>query len=149
MSDQKAVAASQTTEQTQEALKKLLGAFASADIDKLAGCYDDNIDWLFLAPSMVFPFAGVRRTKAEVVEGFRILFKSYTFSDYRAEAIVCDGDRAATLSNGQMVQRTTGRLIRIRTANFYRFAGQKAVEYRGFTDSLDIVEQVLGRELDY
>ncbi len=43
----------------------------------------------------------------------------------------------------------TGRVIRIRTANFYRFAGDKAVEYRGFTDSLDIVEQVLGRELDY
>jgi ketosteroid isomerase-like protein len=32
-------------------------------------------------------------------------------------------------------------------ANFHRFRDGKVVEYRGFTDSFDAVEQILGREL--
>ena len=63
--------------------------------------------------------------------------------------MLVDGDWASTYSVGQMLQLATQRTIRIRTGNFYRFRDGKVVEYRGFTDSLDIVEQVLGRELDF
>jgi len=63
--------------------------------------------------------------------------------------MVVESDRAATLSDGHLVQRTSGRIVRVRTANFYRFRAGKVIEYRGFTDSLDIAEQVLGRELDF
>ncbi len=47
------------------------------------------------------------------------------------------------------MQRASRRIIRVRTANFYRFRAGKVIEYLGFTDSLDIAEQVLGRELDF
>lgn len=139
----------QKTAQTRAALANLLGAFTGGDRDRVAACYADDVDWLFLAPASVFPFAGTRRGKAEVFRGFEILFQSYRITEYYVEAMLVDGDWASTYSVGQMLQLATNRTIRIRTGNFYRFRDGKVVEYRGFTDSLDIVEQVLGRELDF
>jgi ketosteroid isomerase-like protein len=53
------------------------------------------------------------------------------------------------LSDGKLVERATGRTVQLRTGSFYRFRAGKVIEYRGFTDSLDMVEQVLGRELEF
>ncbi len=138
-----------STEQTRSDLAILLEAFKTADLDRLVDCYDDEVDWLFIAPASVFPFAGPRRGKVDVREGFRLLFESYRIVTYTTEAVIADGAWASTLGVGQILQRGTGRVIPIRTGNFYRFRGHKVIEYRGFTDSLDFVEQVLGRELDF
>lgn len=64
----------QKTEQTRAALADLLAAFISGDRDRLIACYDDEVDWLFLAPATVFPFAGFRRGRAEVAKGFGVPF---------------------------------------------------------------------------
>lgn len=137
------------TERTRAALANLLAAFKSADRQRLVDCYDDEVDWLFLAPGSVFPFAGVRHCKVEVFKGFELLFENYRLAEYDIEMMLVDGEWASTLSHGQLLQLATGRTIHIRTANFYRFRDGKVIAYRGFTDSLDIVEQVLGRELDF
>jgi ketosteroid isomerase-like protein len=61
------------------------------------------------------------------------------------------GDSARIAAHGvadvAMVQRATGRVIQCKIASFHRVRGGKVIEYRGFTDSFDAVEQVLGREL--
>lgn len=137
------------TEQTRADLMSLLEAFKNADVDRLVDFYDDEVDWLFVAPASVFPFAGPRHGKAEVRKGFTLLFENYPITDYKSEAIIADGAWASTLGSGQLLQRETGRIIPIRTGNFYRFRDRKVIAYRGFTDSLDFVEQVLGRELDF
>lgn len=139
----------QNTEQTRAALTGLLAAFVSGDRERLFDCYDDNVEWLFLAPVSVFPFAGRRHGKAEVAKGFTALFENYRILSYQTEATLVDGDWASTLADGQFLQKDTGRTIRIRTGNFYRFGNGLVIQYRGITDSLDIVEQVLGRELDF
>jgi ketosteroid isomerase-like protein len=46
------------------------------------------------------------------------------------------------------VQRATGRTIRCRVASFYRVRDGRVVEYQGFIDSFDAVEQALGRYVD-
>jgi ketosteroid isomerase-like protein len=137
------------TEQTRADLAGLLEAFKAADLDRLVDYYDDEVDWLFVAPASVFPFAGPRQGKSDVRKGFTLLFESYRVVDYKVEAIIADGAWASTLGAGQLLQRETGRIIPVRTGNFYRFRDHKVIAYRGFTDSLDIVEQVIGRELDF
>ena len=51
------------------------------------------------------------------------------------------------MSDVHTVQRATGRTLRSRIAGFHRFRDGQLIEYRGFTDSFDSVEQTLGREL--
>ncbi|WP_147292651.1 nuclear transport factor 2 family protein [Undibacter mobilis] len=139
----------QKSEQTRAVLANLLAAFVSGDRERLIACYGDDVDWLFMAPASVFPFAGRRHGKAEVGKGFSALFENYRIISYQTEAMLADGDWASTLADGQFLQKDTGRTIRIRTGNFYRFNNGLVVQYRGITDSLDIVEQVIGRELDF
>lgn len=136
------------SDETRAALKGLLDAFRQADIERLAHYYHEAIDWQFHAPPSIFPFAGIRRNRSDVMAGFRELFSGFRFTDYRTDALLVDGDRAATLGEATIVQVSTGRVIRLRTGNFYLFRHGQVVEYRGFTDSFDVVEQVLGRELD-
>jgi ketosteroid isomerase-like protein len=75
------------------------------------------------------------------------MYELFRLVDYQVCVKLVDGDRAATLSESQMVQRATGRTIRSRIAGFHRFSDGRLIEYRGFVDSFDAVEQVLGREL--
>jgi ketosteroid isomerase-like protein len=134
-------------ETTRAALEDILDAFKQGDTDRLATRYHDDIDWLFYAPVALFPFAGARRGKADVFKGYALMYDIFSLSSYNVAVKLVDGDRAATLSDAHMVQRATGRTIRSRVAGFHRFRDGRLIEYRGFTDSFDSVEQALGREL--
>jgi ketosteroid isomerase-like protein len=136
-----------TQETTRAALEGMLDAFTQGDTDRLATHYHDDIDWLFYAPVALFPFAGARCGKAEVFKGYALMYEIFRLNSYKVVVKLVDGDRAAVLSDVQMVQRATGRIIRSRVAGFHRFHDGRLIEYRGFTDSFDSVEQALGREL--
>ena len=58
-----------------------------------------------------------------------------------------DGDRAAVMSDVNFGQRATERTLRFRLANFLRFQDGRIIEFREFTNTFDVVEQALGREL--
>ena len=137
-----------TQESTRAALEDLIDAFMRGDNDRLAARYHDDVDWLFHAPVTIFPFAGARRGKAEVFKGFALLYQFFRVAKYQVAITLVEGDRAATLSDVQMLQLATGRTISSRIASFHRFQSGKLIEYRGFTDSFDSVEQALGRELE-
>jgi ketosteroid isomerase-like protein len=137
-----------TPELTRAALADLTDAFTHGDHERLAARYHDDVDWLFHAPVTMFPFAGARYGKADVFKGFALLYETFRLVDYRLVAQLVDGDRAATMSDVHMVQRATGRTISSRVAGFHRFHDGQLIEYRGFTDSFDSVEQAIGRELE-
>ena len=73
--------------------------------------------------------------------------QSYRLINYNVDAILVDGDRAATMSTAQMEQIATDRILHSRVASFHRFKDGQIIEYCGFTNSFDSVEQTLGREL--
>ena len=58
-----------------------------------------------------------------------------------------EGNRATVMTDASYRQRSTGRTLRFRIASFLRFADGRLVEFREFTDTFDLVEQALGREL--
>ena len=135
------------TDATRAAMDALLAAFKDGDNERLAALYHDDVDWLFHCPASVFPFAGRRRGKAEVFQGFALFYRDYKLVGYDVLAKLVDGDHAALMSDVHSIQRATGRTMRSHIASFHRFRDGKLIEYRGFTDSFDAVEQILGREL--
>lgn len=136
------------TETTRDALEDIIDAFQRGDHARLAERYDDEIEWLLYAPPAIFPFAGLRRGKTTVLAGLLLVYRSYNIARYSVSLRVVDGDRAATISDLHLVQRSTGRVITTNIASFYRFRDGKLVGYRGFTDSFNWVEQVLGYEIE-
>jgi ketosteroid isomerase-like protein len=123
-------------------------AFKRGDHERFASYYDENIDWTFHAPISVFPFAGRRVGKPAVFLSLRQLNAGYKLQGFAAQMVLADGDRAAVISEIAMMQRATSRTIRCRVASFYRVRNGRVVEYQGFVDSFDAVEQALGRYIE-
>jgi ketosteroid isomerase-like protein len=137
-----------SVEATRAAVRDVLDAFAKGDFERLAARYDDDVDYMFYAPVSVFAFTGPRKGKVAVFQAFADLHKAYKLERQVIEAVIADVDRAAALSDVTLVQRSTGRTVRSRVASFYRFRDGRVIEYRGFIDSFDAVEQALGRWID-
>jgi ketosteroid isomerase-like protein len=127
-------------------LLQVQDAFRKNDYERLAALYHDDIDWIFHGPTSIFPEVGHRRGKVEVFKTMAALNALYRFEHYATEQLIAEGDAAASVAAVSMVQRSTGRIIQCKIASFHRVRDGKVVEYRGFTDSFDAAEQVLGRE---
>jgi ketosteroid isomerase-like protein len=137
-----------TDNNTRSIIGKLHTAFMQGDHAQLAQCYDDDIDWTFHAPVSVFPFLGRRIGKAAVFSSLQELYEDYKVEALAVQLVLADGDRAAVISEVALQQRATSRTIRCRVASFYRVHDDRVVEYEGFLDSFDAVEQAFGRYID-
>lgn len=133
---------------TAQAVQALYRAYAAGDQAAVAAMIADDIDWVIYGPVAVFPFQGARQGKAAVLQVLAEIARDYALRVYRPELVITEGDRAAVLSDVAFTQRATGRLLRMRVANFLRFSDAKLVEFREFLDSFDAVEQALGTWLE-
>jgi ketosteroid isomerase-like protein len=134
-------------EQIRVVVRDLYAAYRERNSERLAALVDDDIDWIIYGPIEVFPFVGQKRGKAAVIETFAIIASLYDVDSFEPEVTVVDGDQAAVLVNATFVQRSSGRKLRVRLANFLRFRDGRLVRFREFFDSFDAVEQALGRVL--
>jgi ketosteroid isomerase-like protein len=128
-------------------IEDIQDAFRHGDYARIAALYDDDVDWLFYGPPSIFPEIGRRRGKVAVFQALQALNVKYRFDRHVTEQLIAEGDRAASIADISVVQRASSRTIRCRIASFHRVRNGRVVEYRGFMDSFDAVEQVLGREL--
>jgi ketosteroid isomerase-like protein len=129
-------------------IMEIQDAFRKGDYARIAALYDDDIDWLFHGPTSVFPDVGRRQGKVEVFKTLAALNTMYRFDRYVTDHLIAEGDWAAGIADVTLVQRASGRVIQCKIASFHRVRDGLVVEYRGFTDSFDAAEQVLGRELN-
>ncbi|MGE0063651.1 MAG: nuclear transport factor 2 family protein [Xanthobacteraceae bacterium] len=132
------------TEATRAVVGAIYDAYERRDFETVAAHIDEDIDWIIYAPVDVFPFAGPRRGRRDVLTALAGIAELYAIESYRPEQIVVDGDRAAVMSDVRMVQRTSGRTMRFRVANFLRLKDGRVVEFREFMNTLDVAEQALG-----
>lgn len=137
-----------TNDANRALMRELYDAYARGDTERFAPLISDDIDWIIHGPVQVFPFVGPRHGKAEVLAALAAIAKDFVLERYEPEVIVVEGDRAAVMSSVAVVQRSTGRTLTFRNANFLRVHDGRVVEFREFFDTFDVVEQALGRWLD-
>lgn len=133
---------------TRATVDALYDAYERGDLQRVAALIHDDIDWMMFAPVSVFSFAGPRRGRKAVLEVMAAIAGRFSVESYKREIVVVEGDRAAVMSDVAFKQRATGRVMRFRVANFLRFQDGYAIEFREFFDTFDVVEQVLGHELN-
>lgn len=132
---------------TRDTVRELYDAYARRDFERVAAFIHDDIDWVIFAPVSIFPFAGPRHGRAAVLQAMAGIAAAYALESYKQEIMIVDGERAAVMSDVSFTQRATNRTIRFRVANFLRFQDGRLIEFREFSNSFDVVEQALGREL--
>jgi ketosteroid isomerase-like protein len=130
-----------------EVVRAIQEAFRAGDYARIAQLYDDDVDWLFHGPISIFPEVGHRRGKLAVFKSFEALNRLYTFERHVTDHLIADGEWVAGIADVTLVQRSSARTIHCRIGSFHRVRNGRLVEYRGFVDSFDAAEQVLGHEL--
>ena len=135
-------------QETRAIVSAYYAAVAAADIDRVVGFLADDIDWISYGPVHVFPFAGPRRGKQAVAESYRLVFATVEIRRYGPEELVVEGDLAAAIIASTVCSRDSGLVVSHRMAHFVRVENGKLAMFRGFTDTFDLAEQILGRPLD-
>ena len=126
----------------------MYSAYGRRDFDRVAELIHDDVDWIIYGPMQIFPFAGARRGKTAVLAALGGIAKDYQLERYEPKVMVVEGDRAAVMSEVAFKQRSTGRTLRFRVANFLRIEDGRLIEFREFANSFDLVEQALGRFIE-
>ncbi|MFN3659075.1 MAG: nuclear transport factor 2 family protein [Pseudolabrys sp.] len=134
---------------TRATVRELIAAYARRDFDAVAALIHDDIDWVIYAPVGLFRFAGPRQGRVAVMRALADIAEDYVLECYIPEIVAVDGERAAVMADVGFVQRATARTLRFRVADFLRFADGRLIEFREFSNTFDVVEQALGRELEF
>lgn len=116
-------------------------AYRKGDFARIAARFADDIDWLFQAPSSIFPAVGRCRGRAAVRGTFAALVVRYHVESLVTDHVIAEGDRGAGVADVVLVERDGGRTIRCRIASFFRVQNGLLTHYRGFTDSFDTRER--------
>jgi ketosteroid isomerase-like protein len=123
-------------------------AYAARDIDKVGEFLADDVTWTISGPVDLLRFCGTRHGKAAALDMIgRQISEVYQVTSFVPDAILVDGEWAATVNRLSARLSAGDRVISFRLAHFVRFRDGKIVEMRAIIDSYDAVEQVLGREL--
>lgn len=123
-------------------------AFLTRDVERIAVCLDEDVDWIVFGPVDLFPFFGQRSGKQAVLDMYADLEASLEIKSCERDSTLVDGDQAASMIRLTAVHRQTGRTLTMRLAHFAQFRGGQVVRMRALFDSFDFAEQALGREIN-
>lgn len=138
-----------TTHVSRNAVIAFFQAYSSRDPVRIAPFIADDVEWMIVGPVDLLHFCGPRKGKAAVLDLFqRVIPNVLDVNGVESDIVLVDGDRAATYNRITAIQRTTGRTISYRSAQFMRFRNDKVIEYRSIIDSFDAAEQVLGHPIE-
>ena len=131
-----------------ERIYEIYRTFSDGHLDQVADMFDDRVDFISNAPVEVFPYLGHRVGKVQVMKALEAVHDEFSTVEYLPLKIMIDGQSAGVIVSIRLTQRTTRRLIRVFSAHFLQFKDNRIIEYRAFLDTLEAVQQVLGREFD-
>ena len=114
------------------------------DLDALI---DEDVDWAIHGPVDMFPFLGARRGKAAVLEVIRQIAETIRVHRFERESIMLGADQAASMMRYSLSVLDANRAISLRLAHFAQFRDGQLHRLRVLLDSVDLVEQALGRPI--
>jgi ketosteroid isomerase-like protein len=121
-------------------------AYAARDIAKVAEFLADDVIWTISGPVDVLGFCGTRHGKAAALDMIgRQISEVYQVISFVPDAVLIDGEWAATMNRLSARLCEGGRMISFRLAHFLHFRDGKIVENQAIIDSYDAAEQVLGQ----
>jgi ketosteroid isomerase-like protein len=136
-----------TPDEIRELVRRSYAAYDRGARESIFDLFDDDVEWrMFCAPEAL-PFPNHLKGKTEVLKAIQKVDELVEVIANELELVVVEGDRAAVICDRRLRQRGTGRVMRYKVAAFHRYRNGKLIEYMAFADSLDMMQQALGRTL--
>jgi hypothetical protein len=135
------------TADSQAQVIALLDGFYAADVARTLACCDDDIAFMVHLPVELFPHLARRRGKEAMAAMVELHAERYSERRYEITFMTADGERVATMIELSFTKRADGRVMHFTTGNFFTLRGGLVAEMHTFFDTVDMIEQVLGRDL--
>jgi ketosteroid isomerase-like protein len=124
-----------------------LEAFYGGDTATALKYCDDEISSMIYLPVELFPHLGPRHGKAAISELIAIHAARYSRQRFEVKFLVADEQRAAAIIDVAFTKRTDGRVLKMPSGIFFTLRRGLIVELRSFFDTIDMIEQLTGRDL--
>ena len=122
-------------------------AINERQLEEIESLIDEDVEWAIYGPIDMFPFLGARRGKAAVIEVIRQIAENVRVRRFDRESIMLGVDSAASMLRFSLTALDTNKPISLRVAHFAQFKAGRLRNIRVLVDSLDLVEQALGRPI--
>lgn len=123
------------------ALHRAINDHCFAEIE---GLLDENVEWALYGPIDMFPFMGGKHAVLEVI---RHIAGNIGVRRFDREMTLLGLDSAASILRCSLVARASKKPIALRLAQFAQFESVRLKNMRALIDTLDLVEQALGRSI--
>jgi ketosteroid isomerase-like protein len=137
-----------TPDSIRQLLERSYAAYASGDRGLLIDLLHDEVEWTLHSPPELLPVPNRIKGKANLIAAFRKIDEVVEIMRNDMQLVIVENDRAAVVVDCTLRQRATGRVLRYKMAAFHRYRDGRQIEYQGFLDSVDLMQQTIGRELD-
>ena len=124
-----------------------LNAFYGGDTATALKHCDDEIESMVYLPVELFPHLGPRHGKAAIAELIEIHAARYSKQRFEVRFLVADEQRAAAIIDLAFTKRSDGRVLKMPSGVFFTLRRGLIAELRSFFDTIDMVEQLTGRDL--
>src|SRR3954454_2074278 len=108
---------------------------------------DDDIEWAIYGPIDMFPFLGSRHGKKAVLDVCRQIADNVRVHRFDRESVMLGVDSAASMIRYSLTALDSQKPISLRLAHFAQFKAGRLRNIRVLLDSVDLVEQTLGRPI--
>jgi ketosteroid isomerase-like protein len=122
-------------------------AINERQLEDLEALIDEDVDWAIYGPIEMFPFLGARRGKAAVLEVIRPIADNFRVHRFDRESIMLGVDSASSMMRYSLTVLDSDKPINLRVAHFARFRAGRLFSLRVLVDSVELVEQALGRPI--
>ena len=122
-------------------------AINDRQLEDLEALIDEEVDWAIHGPIEMFPFLGGRRGKAAVLEVIRQIADTVRVHRFDRESIMLGVESAASMMRYSLTALDANKPISLRVAHFAQFKDGQLRRLRVLVDSVDLVEQALGRPI--
>ncbi len=137
---------------TPEAIRELVylsyQAYEHGERSFLTDLLHDNVQFIMHCPPEALPVPNRICGKAALLAAFKKIDEVVIVERTELQLVIVENDWASVICDRTLRQRASGRVMRYKVAAFQRYSNARLIEYHGFTDSVDLMEQAIGRELD-
>jgi ketosteroid isomerase-like protein len=136
---------------TEHSLWRFSRAFHRAinerQFEDLEALIDDDVDWAVYGPVEMFPFLGARLGREAVIEVVRQIAENVRVHRFERETIMLGEESASSMLRYSLTALDSLKPISLRIAHFAQFKAGRLLNIRILLDTLDLVQQALGRPI--
>ncbi|MDF0498880.1 nuclear transport factor 2 family protein [Bradyrhizobium yuanmingense] len=117
-------------------------------VNEIESLIAEEVSWALYGPIDMFPFPGARQGRQAVLDVIGRLSENVQIRNFERERTILGIDSDASMLRCCLMARTSDTPIALRVAQFAHFEAGRLVDMRVLIDTLDLVEQSLGRTID-